>query len=441
MKNKIKKIILLFGDLVFLHLSLLLTLIIRYSPEQLKGEWNNHLPKFVFVFIIFLISLYINNFYNLNMEIKGRKFFRRLTMTIVFSSFFSIIYFYLATEQTITPKTNLLIFYILFSLLLIIWRYLFRISNNSFSKKQGVAIIGNNEKSNNILKEIRLNPGHGYDASLLVKDVNDIYYLPKFIIEKNIKNVVICDDFNLGKEIRKILFSCFELNVNFFSYPDFYEHISGKVPVEEIDVNWFLDNLKEGEKSYFNSLKNIFDYFFSFILLLITLPFWPIIAILIKIESYGPVFFKQKRMGLKGKPFIMIKFRTMTESENDGTMTVEGDVRITRLGNILRKTRLDEIPQLLNILKGEMSFIGPRPERPEFIENLEKEIPFYNTRLLVKPGLSGWDQVSGEYHSASAKDTLKKLQNDLFYIKNRSLYLDTIIILKTISAILNRAGR
>jgi len=441
MKNKIKKIILLFGDLVFLHLSLLLTLLIRYKPEQLNTEWNNHLPKFVFVFFVFLVSLYINNFYNLNLEVKGRKFIKRLGMTILFSSFFSIIYFYLATEQTITPKTNLILFYLFFSLLLIIWRYLFRISNNSFSKKQGVAIIGNNEKSNNILKLIRLNPGHGYEASLLVKNVDDIYYLPKLIIEKNIKNVVICDDFNLGKEIRKILFSCFELNVNFFSYPDFYEHISGKIPVEEIDVNWFLDNLKEGEKSYFNSLKNIFDYFFSAILLLITLPFWPIIAIMIKIESYGPVFFKQKRMGLKGKTFVMIKFRTMTESENDGTMTVEGDIRITKLGNILRKTRLDEIPQLLNIIRGEMSFIGPRPERPEFIEDLEKEVPFYNTRLLVKPGLSGWDQVSGEYHSASSEDTLKKLQNDLFYIKNRSLYLDTIIILKTISAILNRAGR
>lgn len=441
MKNKIKKIILLLGDIAFLNLSLFLTLVIRYGSDNLETQWENHLPKFIFVFFVFILSLYINNFYNLNLEIKGRKLYKRLATTIVFSSFFSIIYFYLATDQVITPKTNLLIFYILFSSLLVIWRYIFRISNNSFSKNQRVAIIGNNERSNNLLKQIRLNPGHGYEVSLLVKSIEDIYYLPKLIIEKKIKNVIICDDFNHGQELRNILFSCFELNVNIFSYPDFYEQISGKVPVEEIDVNWFLDNLKEGEKSYFNALKNIFDYSFSFILLLLSLPFWPIIALLVKIESYGPVFFKQKRLGLKGKPFIMIKFRTMTENDNDQSMTVEGDMRITKLGNILRKTRLDEIPQLLNIIKGEMSFIGPRPERPELAEDLEKEVPFYNTRLLVKPGLSGWDQVSGEYHSASSEDTLKKLQNDLFYIKNRSLYLDSVIVLKTISAILNRAGR
>ena len=131
----------------------------------------------------------------------------------------------------------------------------------------------------------------------------------------------------------------------------------------------------------------------------------------------------------------------MHEIGNNKAMTVEGDTRITAFGNFLRKTRIDEIPQVLNILKGEMSFIGPRPERPEFISDLEKALPFYKTRLLVKPGLSGWDQVSGEYHSASVEDTLKKLQNDLFYIKNRSLYLDGIIVLKTIAAVLSRSGR
>jgi lipopolysaccharide/colanic/teichoic acid biosynthesis glycosyltransferase len=161
----------------------------------------------------------------------------------------------------------------------------------------------------------------------------------------------------------------------------------------------------------------------------------------IKMESRGPAFFKQKRLGQREKEFMMIKFRTMREEGNNKTMTTDGDKRITRFGNILRKTRLDEIPQVINVLRGEMSFIGPRPERPEFVVELEKQIPFYKTRLLVKPGLSGWDQVSGEYHSPSAEDTLKKLQNDLFYIKNRSLYLDLIIILKTIAAVLGREGR
>ncbi len=131
----------------------------------------------------------------------------------------------------------------------------------------------------------------------------------------------------------------------------------------------------------------------------------------------------------------------MRQENNNQELTTLGDKRITRLGNFLRKTRLDELPQTINIIKGEMSFIGPRPERPELVAELEEAIPFFNMRLIVMPGLTGWDQVSGEYHSPSKEDTLKKLQNDLFYIKNRSLFLDFVIFLKTIATVFGRGGR
>jgi lipopolysaccharide/colanic/teichoic acid biosynthesis glycosyltransferase len=131
----------------------------------------------------------------------------------------------------------------------------------------------------------------------------------------------------------------------------------------------------------------------------------------------------------------------MSIENNHHTPTQEQDKRITTVGSFLRKTRLDEVPQVLNIIKGEMSFVGPRPERPELIIKLEQNIPFYRERMLVKPGLTGWDQISGEYHSPSIKDTIKKLQYDLYYIKNRSFYLDLSIILKTLSTIISRAGR
>ena len=144
-----------------------------------------------------------------------------------------------------------------------------------------------------------------------------------------------------------------------------------------------------------------------------------------------------------GKPFKAIKFRTMIkDAEKSGPqIAVKNDNRVTKLGKALRMTRLDEIPQLFNIIRGEMSFVGPRPERPEFVEELEKDIPYYRERLLVKPGLTGWDQISGEYHSASKADSLKKLQYDLYYIKNRSLFLDVGIILKTIKTVLSAVGR
>jgi lipopolysaccharide/colanic/teichoic acid biosynthesis glycosyltransferase len=137
----------------------------------------------------------------------------------------------------------------------------------------------------------------------------------------------------------------------------------------------------------------------------------------------------------------MLKFRTMKINGNDGSMTKEKDDRITAVGNFLRKTRIDEIPQIINILRGEMSFIGPRPERPEYVSELAKQIPFYKTRLLIKPGISGWDQISGVYHSPSLEDTMEKLQYDLYYLKHRSIYFDLGIFLKTVATMLGRGGR
>jgi lipopolysaccharide/colanic/teichoic acid biosynthesis glycosyltransferase len=204
---------------------------------------------------------------------------------------------------------------------------------------------------------------------------------------------------------------------------------------------WFLENLNEGNKTWFDMVKRLYDIVLALIIFLITLPFWPFIAMAIKLDSPGPVFFTQKRAGRHNRPFTMVKFRSMKTDDNDYHPTAEKDVRITALGNLLRKTRVDELPQLLNIILGDMSFVGPRPERPELIRKLEKQIPFYGQRMLVKPGLTGSDQISGEYHSPSYEDTLKKLQYDLFYIKNRSIYLDLSIILKTVMTVLSRSGR
>ena len=175
-------------------------------------------------------------------------------------------------------------------------------------------------------------------------------------------------------------------------------------------------------------------------LFVITAPFWPLIMLIIKLESRGSAFFTQERIGYLGETFTLIKFRTMRIEHNTFEPTGRNDPRVTPFGLFLRRTRIDEIPQLINVMKGEMSFIGPRPERPELIRSLEREVPFFRQRLLVKPGLSGWDQVSGEYHSPSREDTYKKLQYDLYYIKNMSFFLDVSIFFKTLVTIVKRAG-
>lgn len=427
--------------MLFAYLALVITLSLRYGNSLLNEKMASHLPKFIIIFVIWLLALYLNNFYNLNFKAWSRVFLRNLMRVILFSSFFSILYFYLATDNQITPKTNLFIFLLVASLLFVIWRQVFNLLIKNLVNEESLAIIGLNEKSAKLLLEIKKNPGAGYKTALIFKNTEELELLVDKIKEKNIKTIVICDNFGREEFLRKTLFKCLNLEVSFFNYHDFYEYLSGKVPIEAINNNWFLENIKEGEKNYFNTLKNAYDFLGALLLFIITLPFWPLIALAIKLESRGPVFFQQVRLGKNEKEFKILKFRTMRQEDNHGGMTIENDKRITILGSFLRKTRIDEIPQVLNIIKAEMSFIGPRPERPELANSLEKEVPFYKTRLLIKPGLSGWDQVSSEYHSPSTEDTIKKLQNDLFYIKNRSLYLDMIITLKTISAILSGGGR
>lgn len=441
MFQSVKKTILIIGDLFFLFLALWVTILVRYPGDEVATNFNRHLPHFLVVFFIFIVIFYINGSYNLNVKMRGRQFFFNLINSILISSLISIIYFYLNVRSDIAPKTNLALFISIFIILLLIWREIYRLFIFSIIGQNNLAIIGLNGYSEKILKELRDKPGAGYQTALIFKNAEELESLAKNIGEKNIKSIVVCDYFGQNEKMSEILFNCLSYSVNFFNYPDFYEILSGKVPVEAIGPDWFLENLKEGEKNYFNFVKRIIDLCLSFIILIISLPFWPLIALIIKSGSRGPIFFKQVRLGRNEKEFKILKFRSMKEDNNDRSLTLEYDTRITSFGNFLRKTRIDEIPQVLNIIKGEMSFIGPRPERPEIIKELEKQIPYYKTRLLIKPGLTGWDQVSGEYHSPSLEDTLEKLQFDLYYLKQRSLYLDLDIALRTIATMVSRSGR
>ena len=269
---------------------------------------------------------------------------------------------------------------------------------------------------------------------------NSVKDLDKLVAKQKISTIILAADPHQSSEIRTSLFACLPLNINIVSLPNFYETITGKIPIESINQMWFLENLSEGRKKTFNLAKRVYDIAFALLLLAISAPFWFLIAFVIKFESPGNAFFLSRRLGRNNREFNLIKFRSMRVENNDYRITEKDDPRVTRFGKFARRTRLDELPQLLNILKGEMSFIGPRPERPELIKDLREKIPFYQERLLVKPGLSGWAQVN-EYHSPTIEDTLKKLQYDLYYIKNRTLYLDFAIILKTIATVFRQMGR
>ena len=222
----------------------------------------------------------------------------------------------------------------------------------------------------------------------------------------------------------------------------FYECTTGEVPVDSLKASWLVYGHGFAQGRTRKALKRAFDILSSSILLLIASPVMLLTAIAIKLESEGPVIYRQERVGLGGKIFMCLKFRSMrTDAEKDGVAVwaKKNDSRVTRVGAFIRKTRIDELPQIISVLKGEMSMVGPRPERPSFVEQLKQQIPYYDIRHSVKPGVTGWAQVRYSY-GASLEDALHKHQYDLYYVKNNSLFLDLLILFETVSVVIFREG-
>jgi len=219
------------------------------------------------------------------------------------------------------------------------------------------------------------------------------------------------------------------------------EEQAERIPLKYVDELWLLRNIRTYENTY-DKLRRLFNFGLALVLLIILFSPAFLVALLHKATSKGPIFFIQNRVGYKGREFNLIKFRTMVHNaeENGPQFASKNDPRITKVGKIMRLFRIDEFPQLINVLKGEINLIGPRPERKEFIDMLEKELPFYKLRLEIRPGLTGWAQVNHSYAGEDIKDHLKKLEYDLYYIKNRSLPLDILIILKTVKTVLWSRG-
>ena len=443
-----KKIVLLIDDIIIFYLSLYIALFLRYGQNFSLHIFRQHIPSFTIIAIIWIVIFYIANLYNFSLMLNRSKFYKSSISAFAISLILAITFFYFIPLSGITPKKNLFIFATIFFILFHIEREIFIFFIRKTAPKNKIAIIGYDEQTKQLIEVFKKKPYLGYQLTLNINniaDVSKINELQEKIKQNKISAIIIAQNAN-NDYLQKKLLNYLNLKIDFYKSNEFYELITGKIPVESIKQIWFLENLKK--KKEFDLLKRIYDISLSLIILIITLPFWPIIAIIIKAESQGPIFFKQIRAGKNNRLFYILKFRTMkierekypTNLDQDGVKKIfqDNNRRITKFGTFLRRFCIDELPQTINILRNEMSFIGPRPEKPEFIKELEKSIPFYMQRMLIKPGISGWDQVSGEYHSPSKEDTLKKLQYDLFYIKNRSLLLDLYILFKTIKIILYR---
>jgi exopolysaccharide biosynthesis polyprenyl glycosylphosphotransferase len=449
LKLKFKKVILLLGDIICLYFSLFLTLFIRFRSEYSNQLLIKHLPYFTFIFFIWLIIIFSFRSYETNKPLlKKYNLFLNIFNISIINFFLSVLYFYIIPQNLISPKTILVINILIFGIIFYAWRSLAnKILYPRLTKKNCLAISNNYD----LITEIFNKPELELNIKACVNLKNNIIFsnletinidnLFNFVKDHKIQTIIIDDDLLKNQEISQELFKCLELRINFIKTTQFYEKFLGKISIKNIDQVWLINNLNENEKWTFDLIKNFLDKIFGLVFLIPSIIILPFLIILIKLDSRGSVFFTQKRTGKNNKNFLAIKLRTMRpDAEKNGPQWAsENDSRVTKVGKFLRKTRLDEIPQLFNILKGDMSLVGPRPERPEFIQDLSKEIPFYKERLLAKPGLTGWAQINYPYGN-TVQDALEKLQYDLYYVKNRTMMLDLSIILKTLNTIIRGHG-
>ena len=319
-----------------------------------------------------------------------------------------------------------------------------------------ILIVGSGNLAVEVAREVLNRPDAGYrivgfvgnDAELLGKSLINprviglTEELDHIVKRENIDRIVVAMGERRGQlPTNKLLQLSLTGEVNIEEGASFYERITGRVSLNMLRPSWLIFTGRGRQKKLAGVARSAVHWFVALVGAILSLPIVIVTAILIKLESRGPIFYKQERVGKNGHTFVLAKFRSMrVDAEQDGPVWAsKGDSRTTRVGRVIRKIRVDEIPQFWNILKGEMSFVGPRPERPHFVAQLAEEIPFYEQRHLIAPGLTGWAQIKYPY-GASIEDARQKLQYDLFYIKNHSLVLDAYIMFDTIKIILFGRG-
>lgn len=431
--NRISIIVL--GDFLAFWVSFFLILLVRFWGPEYWMTFALHLIPFTILYFTWAFSFFLFGLYDIFSIKPTIPHLNRFGIALLFLFVIGIFLFYFAPIFGITPKTNLLFQVLGFGIFSLVLR---RSIYVLFSKQitRPVVLVGNNPYITTLKETINQNPqlglviaSHTQDAHTALREHNDTTHTI-FIIEQSIET--------LSKEDITRLY---ENKTEVIDVAEAYERYLYKIPVEYISQAWILEHVRTRRDALMSLLGRLINVTIAVSILILSSPLLFVTAISIPIGTPGPILIKQKRVGKNRKLFTLYKFRSMFALAPDGSAEQDGaewvskqDSRITRIGAFLRKTHIDEIPQMINIITGDLALIGPRPERPEFVEKLEQTIPHYELRHIIRPGFTGWAQIKYRY-ARTIDDSKEKYEYDLYYIKNRNVFLDFGILLRTIQII------
>ena len=451
----VRKIAFFFVESAFVGGMVILGAYLRFLGNTAAfNQYEYLIPKAFLIVVCVQFSLYYFDLYDLRAFRSNVELGIRLLQSLGVSSILLAVLYYLF-PPLIIGRGIFLISLIFMGVVIVSWRIIYNHILKTRQLDQKILIVGSGALAENIAREIVERVDSGFKVVGFITDhsegagekrqlpsiVGDPSQIVDIATQERVDRIIVALEERRGKFPDAQLLECKMKGIAIEEGIGFYEHLTGRLQVESLRPSFiiFSDGFKKWKLTML--IKRVADFALSLIALTFLSPFILVISILIKIDSRGPVFYKQDRVGERGKIFNLLKFRSMVEgAEANGPVWAgKNDDRITRIGRWIRKWRIDEIPQMVNVLKGEMSFVGPRPERAYFVEELRKEIPYYDQRFYVKPGITGLAQVKFQY-GASKEDALEKLKYDLYYIKNLSSLFDLLIVFETGKVVLSGKG-
>jgi sugar transferase (PEP-CTERM system associated) len=439
----LRRLALVLVEHLMIVLSVVIAAIIRLGwPETISEVMTNWVSRAVFAAVVLQLCLHYADLYDSRTLSDRRDLVTRLVRALgVTSVLLALLYFWL--PELVIGRGVFALATVMIIALVAGWRIAFEWLSLRGRPTERLLIVGTGSAAVTLARELYEHPSKVGMPVVNPGVIGTVSDIPTIVKARRVDRVVVSLADARGKlNMDELLGMKLKQGVRFDHLASVYEQYTGKIAVENLRPSWMIFSDGFRKTIWLESVKRLSDVVFSLMGLLAALPLMALVALAIRASASGPVLYSQTRVGCNGLPFIIYKFRSMrvdAEATSGAVWSVENDPRVTRLGRFLRRTRLDELPQLWNVLRGDMSFVGPRPERPEFVANLEREIPYYGQRHVVRPGITGWAQVRHGY-GATIEDAQEKLQFELFYIMHMSFPFDVYIVLETVKTVLVRAG-